>query len=93
MKLWEIIVPTRMEGVKIALEHHQEWDAKVSKISGGLMLGKKIKGKWRNQDERVLSVRIACQDHEIRNIAEMTAEHYQQDAVLYYVISPEAYIA
>jgi hypothetical protein len=54
------------------------------------------KGQWESSnillEERMIPVRIACTREQIEAIADMTAEYYMQDAVMYYLISNEVII-
>lgn len=95
-KLWEIFVPIKIKGKKFSIKHHQMWDEKVCLIAEGLTLFKKKKGRWKSGDiihkEKMIRVRIGATDEEMRSIAEVTCTHYQQEAVAYYLISPEFHI-
>lgn len=85
-KLWEILVPAN-----INKKRHRKWDAKISKIAGGLTLFKPKKGRWLSGSklfkEKMIPVRIAATEDEMKEIAEFTAEHYEQKAVMYYLVS------
>jgi len=92
-KLWEILVPTTLDGKRI----DQEWDDKVSKIAGGLTILKSAKGRWLNYNnelmkERMIQVRIIATERQMSEIADMTAEHYRQETVAYYLISSFAVV-
>lgn len=95
-RLWEMYVPRSLDGVDFSIEHHLEWDKKVSEIAGGLTLLKPSKGKWFHAGEvcedSVIPVRIAATEEEIEKIADITAEHYKQKAVMYYLISEIVFI-
>ena len=86
-KLWEILVPVK----NIDKCRHKKWDHKVSKIAGGLTLFKPKKGRWFSDSklfrEKMIPVRIAATEEEIKEIASFTAEHYDQKAVMYYLVS------
>ena len=90
--LWEILVPATAKG-EISVEYHKIWDAHVEKITGGLTINKKARGRWINPEtgeafvEEMIPVRIYCTKYEIKKIAEITMEHYKQEAVMYYMIS------
>jgi hypothetical protein len=75
----------------VRTRHHKEWDRRVRKISGGLTILRPVKGQWINDGElyedRVIPVRILCTDEQIALIANITIEHYEQEAVMYYQIS------
>lgn len=42
--LWEILVPYKMGRKNVPVPYHQEWDAKVMAIAGGMTLMKIAKG-------------------------------------------------
>lgn len=90
--LFEILVPTIMDGKPVRTRFHKVWDKKVQDIAGGLSILKPIKGKWVSPDkelftERMIPVRIACTLSQIVEIADLTASYYNQKAVMYYRIS------
>ena len=92
MKLFEILVPANCE-----TDCHWLWDAKVVNIAGGLSILPTIRGRWQTGPspvicEPMIPVRIAATDEQMYEIAKMTGDHYNQDAVMYYVISNEAFI-
>jgi hypothetical protein len=96
--LWEIMVPTQFNnGKPIRVRYHRVWDQKVYSITGGLTICKPANGRWVNSDgklfsERMIPVRIMCTREQIKQIAEMTCEYYDQEAVMYHKISDEAEI-
>ena len=113
--LYEILIPT-MFGYPlvspISTKHHKNWDKEVIKITGGMTLMKPAQGRWVDKGieypERVIPVRIMCEENEISNpngditgwnksqinkIVQFTLKHYRQKAVMYYVISNEVNIA
>lgn len=96
-KLWEILVPTVMNLKPVRTRYHRVWDKKVREITGGLTILNPVKGQWKADDgtnhiERVIPVRIACTKEEMDEIAKFTAKYYKQKAVMYYLISSEAYL-
>jgi hypothetical protein len=107
-KLWEILVPTTMDRTRkdgsikkaapIRIKYHKQWDEKVKAIAGGLTILGVARGHWIDDlfaeefVERMIPVRISCTADEIAEIAEITAEHYNQRAVMYYKLSDEVYI-
>lgn len=98
-KLWEILVPALPNHCSMHYpekECHRKWDEKVSKISGGLTIIKTTKGRWEHAGkvwkEKMIQVRIAATREEMDKICDMTAEHYQQKSVMYYLVSEEAVI-
>lgn len=96
--LYEILVPTIMRGKPVRLRHHKEWDKFVRKITGGLTVLKPAKGQWINPEtselmcERVIPVRIACTREQLDKIIEFTITHYDQIAVMAYLVSTEVVI-
>ncbi len=96
--LWEIMVPTQFnDGRPIKTRHHRVWDEKVRAISGGLTIYKPAVGQWISQEkelfkERMIPVRIACSEVEINKIIDITMKHYDQLAVMAYVISEKVII-
>ncbi|MBW2969262.1 hypothetical protein KY314_04050 [Candidatus Woesearchaeota archaeon] len=97
-KLWEILVPAEWNwGCKIPIDHHRNWDDKVREIAEGLTILKTARGHWvskRNNRfiEKMIPVRIMCTEKEINEIADFTAGHYGQQAVMFYKISDEVII-
>jgi hypothetical protein len=98
MKLYEILVPTvRNDGQPFRLRHHRVWDAKVRGIAGGLTVLTPAKGQWVAPcgtvfAERMIPVRIACSHDQIERIADYTAKHYGQQAVMYWKVSDEVVV-
>jgi hypothetical protein len=96
-KLWEILVPCQWnDGTPIRTRHHKAWDEKVRRISGGLTVLKPGFGTWTNENtvyrERVIPVRIMCNDTDMDQIIDITLLHYEQLAVMVYVISEQCRI-
>lgn len=96
MDLWEILVPASIHGRKVKRSHHKTWDANVRNIASGLTILKPVKGQWLDDGEvmaeKVIPVRIVCSINQITQIAEMTAKHYQQKAVMFYKLSRDVFI-
>lgn len=98
MELYEILVPTQTnKGKPIRTRYHRVWDEKVRQITGGLTVLSPVKGYWTATSETVykekmIPVRIACDPEKIEQIADMTAKYYDQEAVMYYLISKEVTI-
>lgn len=95
--LWEILVPASSGVIKIAHEHHKKWDNKVNKITKGLTILSSVKGEWISPTgelfkDKMIPVRIMATKKEMITIVDMTAKHYKQQAVMYYVISNEVNI-
>jgi predicted HAD superfamily Cof-like phosphohydrolase len=92
-ELWEILVPCVMNGKPVRTRHHKEWDKVVRSFAGGLTILMPAKGQWIEpgtselHEERVIPVRIACTRKQIHRIVEFTIKHYQQKAVMAYLLS------
>jgi hypothetical protein len=92
-KLYEILVPTaRNDGRPISARYHRIWDENIIKISGGLTILSPAKGTWVSPSneifkERMIPVRILCEEEDILSIIDYTIDYYEQEAVLAYVIS------
>jgi hypothetical protein len=80
LQLYEILVPNKPK-------LHNSWDARIIAITSGLTLTKRVKGKWNGETEEMIPVRIACTYPQIRQIAEMTKRHYNQKAVMFYIVA------
>lgn len=95
MNMWEILVPTvRNCGKPFRTRYHRVWDKKVREISGGLTIMSPVKGQWVNPDgvlfaERMIPVRIMCDDEKIKKIIDMTIKYYNQEAVLAYKVASD----
>jgi hypothetical protein len=95
MSMYEILVPTvRNDGRPFRTRYHRVWDARVRAISGGLTILTPAKGQWVSPDgklfsERMIPVRVVCTSDQIDKIADMTAEYYDQLAILFYKISDD----
>ncbi len=90
--LWEILVPCQFnDGKPVSTKHHREWDRKVMQYSGGLTVMKPATGQWEHEGtiyrDRTIPVRILCTDKEFAAIVRMTMLHYEQLAIIGYVIS------
>lgn len=92
--LYEIMVPCQWNnGKPVRTRHHKEWDKVVRKLTGGLTLYKPAIGQWVDKktdilyNERVIPVRIACTENQIKQIATFTLVHYKQIQVMVYVVS------
>jgi hypothetical protein len=95
--VWEIWVPTIMNGKPIRTKYHRVWDRKVEEISGGLTvltpaIGHWISPKGESVVERMIPVRIMCTDEQIITISDLSAKYYNQEAMFYYKISNEVHI-
>ena len=96
-RLYEILVPTVIDGKPVRRRYHRVWDKEIHKISGGLTILAPAKGAWISPDgvlfeERMIPVRIVCTAEEIEQIANFTAKYYKQLAVLFYKVSDEVTI-
>lgn len=95
--LWEILVPTIMDGKPVRTRFHRVWDKKVRETAGGLTVLKPAKGYWVSPDgelaeERMIPVRIKCTEDEIEHISDLTAQYYKQEAVMYTLVSERCFI-
>lgn len=95
--LWEILVPCQYnDGTPVRTKHHKAWDEKVRRVTGGLTIMKPSKGQWEHEGkvyvDRTIPVRILCTDAQLKKIIPMTMLHYEQLAVIAYVISERAEI-
>jgi len=109
LPLWEVLVPYKM-GVHdnsnpllpkrnhvIHVLYHQQWDAYVRKLTGGLTILRVAKGQWVDSDgklykELMVPVRIACTEEQIREIAAFSIEFYKQKAIFVTLISEKTFI-
>lgn len=97
-QVWEILVPTiRNDGAPVRTRYHRVWDEKVRKITNGLTVLPVANGQWVSDDgslfkERMIPVQIMCSRDQIKEIAEMTIDHYEQLAVFVKKISDEGMI-
>jgi len=92
--LWEILVPTLRNKNPVKTRSHKEWDTRVRRITGGLTIFKPAKGEWVSPSgklfaERMIPVRIMCTRNEIDKIADMTAAFYNQEAIMFFLVSQE----
>ena len=93
IELWEILVPTTNNaGKPYRVRYHRVWDAKVREITGGLTVMPVANGQWTAPDgtvyrERMIPVRIACTESQIRAIMQLTLEYYDQEAVMVFHLS------
>lgn len=93
-------IPIVAPGIEISVSYHQQWDMKVLHIAGGLTIMRTAKGGWISQHdvadytyrENMIPVRIMCTKKQIKEIADMTAYHYLQKAVMYYKITSHVVI-
>lgn len=96
--LWEILVPRKFnDDREVPLAHHQAWDDRVRKITGGLTILRPAKGIWESPvgtvfKEEMIPVRIACSREQIDQIIDLTLDHYDQLAVMAYRVSNEVII-
>lgn len=80
-------------GKPVRTRHHKEWDKVVRKVAGGLTIFKPSKGQWVQPDtnqlfeERMIPVRVACNEKQLDAILKHTLRHYKQHAVMAYEVS------
>jgi hypothetical protein len=94
LSLWEILVPKKLPQATEDIDpaFHQEWDARVRIITGGLTILHSARGQWVSPDgelesEKMIPVRIMCTEENIERIADITAKHYTQKAVMFYKVA------
>jgi hypothetical protein len=98
MKLYEILVPTRYGDTEkpIRTKHHKNWDKWIKKQTGGLTIMTPGKGVWVHEGkdylEKVIPVRVFCDEKTVQKLVEFTIKHYRQKAVMYYMISDDCKI-
>ena len=98
MYMYEILIPTVMNGHPVRTKHHKQWDKFVRKLTTGLTILKPAKGQWVDEstdtlhEERMIPVKIACTAHQLKMIINFTLSHYNQIAVLAYKVSDEVYL-
>jgi len=98
-ELWEVLVPcVSNEGKPFRTRHHREWDRQVRLLTGGLTIFKPALGQWVNPEdgelfkERMIPVRIMCDEATAIQIANRVKKHYNQLAVMIYRVSDMAII-
>lgn len=95
MDLWEILVPTvRNDGRPFRTRYHRVWDEKVRAISGGLTIMPVAKGQWVSPKgeifkERMIPVRIVCNEDQINQIIDYSLKYYDQEAIMATKISSQ----
>lgn len=93
--MWEILVPTIMNGKPVKTRYHRVWDGHVRFYCGGLTILRPVKGQWVEPvsqelyEERMIPVRIGCTLKDFREILKFTKEYYNQKVVMAYKISDE----
>ena len=97
-QLWEVLVPTAdNDGNEFDVPYHQQWDERVRALAGGLTILRTAKGQWYDDEgklytERVIPVRVACDEDKIRQVMKLTLDHYGQLAVMAYQVSERVLI-
>lgn len=96
--LWEILVPASNHRTRVAFsyDHHRAWDKFVVERTGGLTVLRPTKGTWvspseKVHEDRMIPCRIVATSQQMVEIARFTADHYKQEAVMYYCISREVH--
>jgi len=98
MNLYEILVPTKYGDTQkpISTKHHKEWDKRVRTLTGGLTILTPAKGQFVYENsllkERIIPVRIMCEESIMQQIVQLTIKHYRQKAVMFFLLSEGAYI-
>jgi hypothetical protein len=97
-ELWEVLVPVQANsGKEWPIEHHHEWDEQVRRAIGGLTIMRTAKGQWVDSDgtlfnERMIPVRLACDESQVRQVMSLTMTHYDQLAVMAYRVSDRSIV-
>lgn len=91
-KLWEILVPATSNGHEISVGIHRIWDNGVREIAGGLTIYKSGIGEYVSPTgnyfrDRIIPVRISCDEKEIVQIMKFTKKYYKQESVFAYLVS------
>lgn len=92
LELWEILIPTTIEGISLTVGYHMDWDSKVRKITKGLTILNTVSGQWEPYEddiyeERMIPVRIACTKEQLEEILSFTIKYYKQKEIFAYRIS------
>ncbi|MBU0959161.1 MAG: DUF3574 domain-containing protein [Nanoarchaeota archaeon] len=92
--LWEILVPRcANSGLEYEVGYHRQWDDRVREIARGVTILHTAKGQWRDPSdgaifvEEMIPVRVYCTEPQIDEIMELTLKHYDQRAVMAYLVS------
>lgn len=91
-EMWEILVPASSKDKEFTYDHHKLWDEYVIDISGGITVMRTVKGEWVSQNnvrfkDRMIPVRVKCNEKDMKKIIDFTIRHYDQEAVLAYRLS------
>lgn len=97
IEVWQILVPTEMNGKAIHTRFHRVWDAKVRKIAGGLTIWPPTIGYWVDPasntiKERMIPVEIRCTEAEIKQISDISAKYYKQQAMYVKCLTTKSFI-
>lgn len=100
LALWEILVPEADNERRFFGEaHHREWKSKVRRLTGGMTILATARGQWVDESdegtvykETMIPIRIRCSKATMESIARLTIQHYEQLAVMFYVVSAECRI-
>lgn len=96
--MWQIFVPCNYnDGTPVRTRHHREWDRQVRVITGGLTILTPGKGQWVAPSgelfvDRMIPVQVMATHADMERVADITIRHYEQEAVLYYMVAPAATI-
>ena len=97
LSLWQILIPTSMDGEEILEDYHAFWDQQVCILAGGLTILKSVQGRWASEDyntvhEGMIPVLVCCTPEQLDHILDFTLEHYKQKEVFAFKISDEVRI-
>ena len=86
-----------MNDKPIRTRYHRIWEAKVREITKGLTILTPVKGQWLSPTgelfvERMIPVRLACSREDINRIAALSAVFYNQQAIMFYLVSSEVHV-
>lgn len=95
--MWCVLVPCNYnDGRPVRTRHHREWDKRVRRITGGLTILPPAKGQWEHEGtlyrDRVIPVYVIATEEQMRRIAKITMEHYNQLAVMVFKVSSETHL-
>jgi hypothetical protein len=95
--LYQLLVPSTIDGQEISVDYHNVFDITVSKIAGGLTILHDCKGRWTSPDgsivyENMIPVLIHCTREQLEDILDYALRYYQQQSVFAFVMSTEVII-
>lgn len=97
MRLYEILIPVNYnDGTPIPDYLRQEWIRYATVLAGGSTVRPNVRGQWyyngHTYDEPMTPVQIAVPAPEgLDELVTLAKEWFQQETIMYYVISNEVY--